>query len=370
MENLNQLIEISRQFGTNPDYIIAGGGNSSYKDDERMWVKASGTSMGVIDKDGFVCLDRHKMKVISERHYSANPSQREEEVKQDLHNAILYPEGKRPSVEASMHEIIPFAYVMHTHPTLVNGVLCAQNSRQVIQELFGDDVVYLPYTDPGYVLFKDVEEALNVFRNEKGKDAQIIFLENHGVFVRADSCEEVKNIYKLIEEKINGALLSALNAENNNEVSELETLAESLSKVIGGEVQHFVCDQSLLSRSFVENESTFPPVSIPFTPDNIVYCKSKYLYLSNGDNYEDRVRDFTARFDYAPKLIAIEGKGLIALEESQKSAQIVMDVFKDMMKVARLTESFGGARPMTPEQIEFIDNWEVENYRRQMSKQS
>jgi hypothetical protein len=42
-------------------------------------------------------------------------------------------------------------------------------------------------------------------------------------------------------------------------------------------------------------------------------------------------------------------------------------VFEDAMKVAYLSHSFGGPHPMTQEQIDFIDNWEVENYRRSVS---
>jgi NAD(P)-dependent dehydrogenase (short-subunit alcohol dehydrogenase family) len=37
------------------------------------------------------------------------------------------------------------------------------------------------------------------------------------------------------------------------------------------------------------------------------------------------------------------------------------------MKVAWLSRSFGGPHPMTREQIDFIDNWEVENYRRSVA---
>ena len=38
-----------------------------------------------------------------------------------------------------------------------------------------------------------------------------------------------------------------------------------------------------------------------------------------------------------------------------------------MMKIADLAQSFGGEHPMTQAQIDFIDNWEVENYRRKVS---
>ena len=58
MENqLNQLIKLSQKYGQNPEYIIAGGGNSSFKNNEKMWVKASGTSMANIKEDGF-CVPR------------------------------------------------------------------------------------------------------------------------------------------------------------------------------------------------------------------------------------------------------------------------------------------------------------------------
>lgn len=200
--NLNHLIKISQSFGQNPAYIIAGGGNSSFKNKDKMWVKASGTSMAIIKIDDFVCLDRRKMQILSQKKYSNDTSTREVEVKQDLLNAVLSPIGKRPSVEASMHEIIQYAYIVHTHPTAVNGVLCAKNAEKVINEIFGDEVIYVPYTNPGYALFKEVRFALQKYRTRKNKEAQIIFLENHGVFVGANTCEEINNIYTFIEEKL------------------------------------------------------------------------------------------------------------------------------------------------------------------------
>jgi len=46
----------------------------------------------------------------------------------------------------------------------------------------------------------------------------------------------------------------------------------------------------------------------------------------------------------------------------------VLEVFTDMMKISLLSEQFGGPHFMTGEQISFIDNWEVENYRRSEAK--
>ncbi|MCW3785295.1 class II aldolase/adducin family protein [Plebeiibacterium sediminum] len=366
--NLNQLVKLSQRYGQNPEYIIAGGGNSSFKNDEKMWVKASGTSMGNIEEDGFVCLDREKMQIISGKKYSENVSAREQEVKEDLHNAILFPEGKRPSVEASMHEIIRYAFIMHTHPTLVNGVLCANNSKEVINDLFGDEVVYVPYTDPGYILFKEVDLALQKYRTEKGKEPQIIFLENHGVFVGAETTDEINQIYTEIENKLNQKIKQYPQSTQEQK----EIIPADIKKSIEScdELQRMatVFDSSDLTKTFIANEQSFEKVNVPFTPDNIVYCKSKYLFVIEHSNLSDQVAAFKINNGYNPKVIVFKGVGIVAVEESLKSAQIVMDVFKDMMKVSYLSESFGGPRPMTARQIDFIDNWEVENYRRQMSK--
>ncbi len=367
-KNLNQLIKLSQKYGQNPEYIIAGGGNSSYKNNEKMWVKASGTSMGNIEEDGFVCLDRAKMQIISSKKYSEDVTTREQEVKNDLHHAILFPEGKRPSVEASMHEIISYAFIMHTHPTLVNGVLCANNSKEVINDLFGDDVVYVPYTDPGYILFKEVDLALQKYRSEKGKEPHIIFLENHGVFVGAESVEEIDKIYSEIEVKIN----QKTNHYPGETTIEDEVLIEDINQIVENvtefEGMFKVFDASDLTLAFVADEISFEKVSIPFTPDNIVYCKSKYLFVDDNQDLNQLVTSFKTKHGYNPKVVVFKGKGIVAIEESLKSAQIVLDVFMDMMKVSYLSESFGGPRPMTTKQIDFIDNWEVENYRRKMSK--
>ncbi|WP_066630629.1 class II aldolase/adducin family protein [Labilibacter marinus] len=371
MENsLEKLVSLSHKFGKNPEFILAGGGNSSYKNNYAMWVKASGTSMADIDEDGFVCLDRKLMQVLSRRNYSKDASLREEEVKKDLQSAILEPKGKRPSVEASMHEVIQYKFIMHTHPTLVNGLLCANESKKMITELFGDDAVYVPYTDPGYVLFKKVVAALQDYKEEFKKEAQIIFLENHGVFVGADTCEEIDEIYVTIDRKLTEKTPTCLSDINTQENQALLTLAHQIKIKGNNDAIYSICDNSELVKFFVEDEKAFSKVAIPFTPDNIVYCKSKYLYNRVDDDVNAQIEAFLNDNGYYPKVIAFEGKGLVCIEESEKSAKIVLDVFKDMMKVSYLSESFGGPRAMTQEQIDFIDNWEVENYRRQMSKQT
>ncbi len=368
--NIQQLVSISRKYGQDPDYVIAGGGNTSYKDDERIWIKASGVSMSDIDEDGFVCLDRKKLQVVSSKNYSSSASDREQQVKEDLHKAILYPANKRPSVETSMHEIIQFPFVVHTHPTLVNGLLCARDSKNAVEKLFGDEVLYVEYTDPGYVLFKAVDEGLKEFRAEKGKEPHIIFLENHGVFVGADTTGQINAIYSDMMSKLRKTMTELPDSRQQNGISALEPAIGTVSNLSGESAFFVVPSADELSRMFTASRKSFEPVSKPFTPDNIVYCKSNYLFVENESNLKEEFEAFSKKYGYFPKIVGIQGKGILAVEESARSAQIVLDVFIDMMKVSYLTRNFGGPRPMTQQQIDFIDNWEVENYRRKISREN
>ena len=126
-----------------------------------------------------------------------------------------------------------------------------------------------------------------------------------------------------------------------------------------------------LIQHFSNSEENFAKISRPFTPDIIVYCKSTYIYIAqekNADILQQAEKDIKAyfgKYGHTPKVILIKNLGLIAVGDSAKDCDIICDVYSDMMKIAYLAQSFGGEHSMTDAQIDFIDNWEVENYRRQ-----
>jgi NAD(P)-dependent dehydrogenase (short-subunit alcohol dehydrogenase family) len=110
-------------------------------------------------------------------------------------------------------------------------------------------------------------------------------------------------------------------------------------------------------------------------PDNIVYCKSAPLFLEHGGDPDTLLASFPralevyrSQWGYAPKILLIDGIGVVAVEDTKKSAETCLDVFEDLMKVSWLSRAFGGPRFLSAQEIRFIDTWEVENYRRAVSK--
>lgn len=387
MKQIEDLIAISRKFGQDSRFVIAGGGNTSYKDENRLWVKASGHALATITEDGFAVLDRALLNEMGEKAYNEDTTIREEQVKNDLSVACIT-KDRRPSVETSLHNCMGFAFVVHLHPTLVNGLMCSVNAEAACKEIF-PDALYIEYTDPGYTLFKKVYDRIKAYKAEKGKEPQVIFLQNHGIFVGGDTTAEIEGIYSEVLGKLE-AKVAAL-PEGDTAVSETVTdvvpaIRQMLSRSGRGFktlkvtknalVDFFIDGCSVTSTGSVTDcpgKSGFDKIAKPFTPDIIVYCKSSYIFIEAESDEEilkqaeEEIEAFVSGKGYTPKVLLIKGIGLIAVGDSSRNAQIITDVFTDAMKVAFYAQSFGGEHPMERAWIDFIDNWEVENYRRKVA---
>ena len=375
MKEIQELIEISQFYGQNSDYVIAGGGNTSFKTSDRLWVKASGTTLGEIDENGFAVLDRAKLAHIAVNRYSDDSGRREQEIKTDLFRASVEPEKMlRPSVETSMHDIIRYRFVIHTHPTLVNALLCSQNAESEAKNMFGSDAVYIPYTDPGYVLFRKVESELQKYRETRENDPHIILLENHGIFVSADTVDEIRNIYDDVMSKIEAKIANRHKIESlpvdDRAVGILPAIRMSLSTGNTAKIA-LIRNNSLIAHFY----NDFDGVSAPFSPDIIVYCKARAIFVEKTENADEAIAGFLSKLEqyrkdygYDPKMILLKGLGLVAVEDNYRSAAIALDVFEDLMKISLYSNNFGGPHFMNDSEIAFIDNWEVENYRRAVSK--
>ena len=389
MKEIEQLIEVSRRYGADSRFVIAGGGNTSFKTADRLWVKASGHALATIGEDGFAVLDRAKLNPMGTKAYSSDTAEREAQVKEDLAAACIT-KDRRPSVETSMHNAIGYAFVVHLHPTLVNALMCSVNAEAKCKELF-PDALYIPYCDPGYTLFKKVYDEIQAYKAARGTEPQVIFLQNHGVFVAADTVAEVDSIYDGIMAALEipspAAQVRDDNATPGDTTVTPPTTVIPTTTVIPSEAKESIpVIRQILSRNgrglktlritkneltdqFTESEAGFKKVAAPFTPDIIVYCKSHYIWLEDADTAkaEKAIEAYISKYGHTPKVLLIKGIGLVAVGDNAKNAGIITEVFLDAMKVAAGAQAFGGEHPMEPKWIDFIDNWEVENYRRKVA---
>jgi NAD(P)-dependent dehydrogenase (short-subunit alcohol dehydrogenase family)/rhamnose utilization protein RhaD (predicted bifunctional aldolase and dehydrogenase) len=376
---IRELIDISRYYGGNKDYVIAGGGNTSFKDEKTIWIKASGTSLADLDEYGLVALHREKLQIISSKTYSDDPVVREEQVKNDLYASIADPaQNKRPSVETSLHDLITYRFVVHLHPTVINGILSSRNARSIISRLFGEKVMFVPYTDPGYTLFKKLEADIKSYRETYSYDPKVILLENHGSFVSGDSVSEIREIYDELVTGILTELTPLPEVEDlpfNPEMFHvLPALRMILSETTPKVIRHR--HNSLIAR-YYQNQQEFHKISLPLTPDIIVYCKARYMFIEQSastarilDSFRMQLPRFLNEYGYLPKIIVIRNAGVFAVDDSVAAADSILDVFEDLIKISYYSSLCGGTKTLTPDQSAFIDRWEVENYRRKVAQKT
>ena len=370
--SLREIADLSREFGSDPRYVLAGGGNTSYKTEEHLYIKASGFRLATLDESGFVKMRRDKLGAIWSNEYSDQSDEREKRALVDLMAARESgEEEKRPSVETLLHEAMPDNFVAHTHPSLVNGITCSREGKEAALKLFGDSMVWVPSVNPGYILALAAREALLEHRERTGKMPEYLLLQNHGVFISGADIDSVRTRYT----NLFGAIKEALvRCPDDSSVSVDRNKVERISSDIGRVLEEL--GETPISVEFTVNRESlkyyaslesFAPVSSVYTPDQIVYCGFKPLFIDSNDPGENNiaaaVRTFFEENSVLPKLIVVKGLGAFGCGSSAKAAENAACLSGDSVRVAVYSESFGGGQFLVQSQIDFIKDWEVEHYR-------
>ncbi|MDD3840975.1 MAG: SDR family NAD(P)-dependent oxidoreductase [Clostridia bacterium] len=372
--SLEQLVKISNYYGEKPEFVLAGGGNTSYKTDEHLYIKGSGTTLADITEQGFVKMNRSALAKMWERQYSKDNDEREAQVLEDLMDArerIEY--NKRPSVETSLHDLFSQRYVVHTHPALINGITCSQQGKNAVERLFKDEAIWVDATKPGYILAAAVREEIKKYREKFSKDPDIVFLGNHGIFIAADTIEEIKKITDYVVNKIKDEIknqpdFSQVQFDRQRAAEIAPAIRMLLKQENRGSIVTFRTNKQVME--LVKDEQSFAPVSSAYSPDHIVYCRYQPLFIpcfedidEQYDVIESKVKEYKDKNQFMPKIIAVQNLGFFAHGENKKNADIAADVFMDAVKISVYTQAFGGHKFLSDELIRFINEWEVESYR-------
>ena len=374
--SLQKLAEMSNRYGSNPECVLAGGGNTSYKDENYLYVKGSGTSLATIKPEEFVMMERKGLAEMMTKTYPEEDALRESMALEDLMaSRHITHMSRRPSVETSLHDLFPYSYVLHLHPSMINGMTCGKEGASYCEKLFGGKAVWIPITKPGYILAKVCKEAMDKFAEKNGFAPKILFLENHGVFFAADTVEEIDELCAGTFATLKGQV------KEEPDFSEVEFdreraayLAPTVRMLYNANGGITIFHASKSANEFVVSKDAFEPLSKPFSPDHIVYCKAYFLFVEACEDADAQTEalkkafaEYVEKNGFAPRIIAVEKLGYFIAGDNMKQAQTAEELLIDSVKVAVYAKAFGGALHMTQELIDFIVNWEVESYRSKVS---
>jgi len=262
-------------------------------------------------------------------------------------------------VEALLHNLFEYKYVLHVHPTLINGLTCGVNGESMKNDLLGDDVMWIPICKPGYTLARICYEKMNEYKASKGYGLKVMLLQNHGIFVSADTLDEIDSLFSDVYNKLSAVITRT--ADLDYTVSDdKKSLAASLSDSLGHKVYPVPIAEA---DNFCKDIDSAKPLLNPFTPDHIVYCGAYPLYIKDVNNAKSDLDMFIKEKETFPRLLLVEGKGTFIMEDDESKAEKAQLLAKDAIKLAVYSESFGGPLTMTDDLIYFITHWEAESYR-------
>ena len=393
VQGMDALIELSRFYGADSSFVLAGGGNTSLKVGDRLFVKASGNALATISRDGFVELDRKALTVLLDSKLDANARRREEQFKEAILAARIYPEkGQRPSVESVLHHLLPSKLVVHTHSTLVNFLTCSRKGAQLTRAWLGDEVLWIPVCDPGFVLAQLVQREMNAYIRRTGRSyPPVVFIQNHGLIVCGNSAAEIRKHTEKLMATIKGKTeggpqkrparpLALQNSGTTAAVEAINIIGPALRGLLAeGEALKVVAfDDSPPVQAVVNNPNGKQwATSGTLTPDHIVYCNSFPLWFecpkdrsatSVVEALRKAVKAYVKTCRCNPRVVLVDGLGMFAAGDDIAQATTTRLVYTDALKVMAWASKLGGIQYLPDAQRKFIEAWEVESYRRQIAK--
>lgn len=353
---LRTITGLSHEFGT-AEYVLGGGGNTSCKNEDTLWIKPSGTTLASLTPEAFIAIDRRRLEELYALETLPDPAAREALVKRVTAAAVSPATPGRASVEVPVHNSFRARYVVHTHPTLVNGLTCALGGRAAARRLI-PDALWLDYTDPGYTLGLRVHEALAEYRrSHEDREPRVMLIANHGIFVAGDTAADIRESY--------GEVIRSLKREYRRldlslglpephvlrpvpTKSEYETAVKVLRRALRpGEAE------AVVARAPME------PAAGPVSPDHLVYAKA---YPYEGVLTSEAVGAFVERRGYAPRIVSTPG-GFYTCGATEAIAERAAIFAIDAMTIRHLARAFGGIQYLDDAARIFLENWEAESYR-------
>src|SRR6266404_5475537 len=186
MLDLTPLRRLSAKIGQNLDLVQAGGGNTSVKDNGTLWVKASGKWLAsAMEEEMFL-----PVPVSDILGSMDGDSEYIEEFTTESGVKL------RPSVETSMHAVLPQRVVLHVHSVrTIAWAIRTDVPEPLHHRLKGLRWEWIPYVHPGVVLGREIRDRL-------GSRPDVLILGNHGLIVAADDFDSAEAFLDDVERRL------------------------------------------------------------------------------------------------------------------------------------------------------------------------
>lgn len=398
---LGELVYRSNLIGQDRSVANWGGGNTSTKtiekdfkgnDVEVMWVKGSGSDLATMKAENFTGLNLEDIKPIMEKEDMSD-----EEMVKYLGHCMIDSSHPRSSIETLLHAFLPYKHVDHTHPDAIISIACADNGKEVAEEIYGERFVWVPYIRPGFKLSKMIAEGVK--NNPK---AELVIMEKHGLVTWGETSKEsydqtisiIQEAEDYIENKAKGqTLFGGQKFETLNEDERKETLAQ-IMPIVRGQVSVdkkmiVTYDDSEDVLSFINSHNAKELSQVGAAcPDHLVHTKRAPLYVEwdpatkDVDQLKELIKtsiasfkeEYIAYFDRnksegdqiaetAPRVLLIPGIGMINTGKSWSAANVSESLYHRAISVMRGSTVLGDFVSLNEAESFAVEYWPLELYK-------
>ncbi len=395
--SLAELIHISNVTGRDSALVQGGGGNTSVKtaDGRYMYIKASGTALKEMNKKaGWRRLKLDSvLSIINDKAISRLDTYRRET---EVVNRLLlacddeFETQSRPSVEAHLHALLGRC-VIHLHPTMVGAYVNAKKGKAQLEKLFGGQrlpILWVPYTDPGFMLAKRICRLVRGYRQQHGTLPQILFLEKHGLFVSAQQAETaLQLVFKVIKRcrqissggkrKTRGPkrTVTAADFDRHGHFSTVCRAGLGIRRAFFKATGHYISVRRVWNNTieaFSRHRNAAKMLSVPaLTPDELIYAHGPAMWVQ-ADKIEKIAGRLTAQISKGGKpalAFLVKGSGLFVAGR-EKMAGTLAEVMESSFLIRTYASGLGGIAALSKRQRAFIEQWESEAFRMQLASGS
>lgn len=334
------LRALSARIGNDPALTQAAGGNTSLKVDDILWIKASGTWLAhALERDIMVPV-RMEPLIDAVRRSDPIAEQAQHFTIQDQN-----PSGLRPSIETTVHALMPQKVVLHVHCVDTIALAIRTDCRALLGDrLQGLNWAYVRYARPGLPLALAIAE-------HSDKRPDVLVLGNHGLAVAAETVAEADALLTKLKRLLHGAARTAATPD----LQALGTLAGDAGYRLPADIEAHAVALDKTSTAIAAQGSLYP--------DHVIFLGVGSVVAAPGED-ADAV---ATRLGHAPVSILFPGQGVLMRADANPGADAMARCLADVL--ARVPAD-APVNYLTAEENDQLTNWDAEKYRQELNRKA
>jgi rhamnose utilization protein RhaD (predicted bifunctional aldolase and dehydrogenase) len=256
-------------------------------------------------------------------------------VRRDLSELAL-----RPSIETTLHAVMPQRVVVHVHCVETISIACLSDAAErLAAPLSGLNWTFVPYIRPGASLGRSIADHLAAGTN-------VVILGKHGLVVAGDSVSEAERLRAEVSRRLARLARAPPMADR-----------AGLQAARGG--GYFAAEDNRWHAIATDPISLAAARRGSLYPDHVVFLGPGIVTSEAGESAAAAAR----RYGRAVPLVVVPGAGVLLHEAATPGARALIRCLADV--TCRLSVD-DPVEPLRPEEEAQLLDWDAEKYRQSL----